>query len=144
MFSDIVNTSTYEFDPLFLNVSDFLPFDPQNDCSVNPRVCRFYRIEKFPTVLILNKNGVIARYTGSLQSGYVSSAFPKYSSFPSFLSQHLNKPTGFSSLSSTSIRIVLLSVILIALVYVFLKTTKTPEVVADVEEHAPLVENSTN
>ena len=124
IFSDIVNTSIYEYDPLFMN----------NDCSVNPRVCRYYHIDKFPSVLILNKNGVIARYTGSLES----------SSFPLFLSQHLNKPTGLSSLSTTTIRIVLLSVILIALVYVFLKTTKKPEVVTDVEEHAPLVEGGSN
>lgn len=42
----------------------------QNDCSNNPRICRYYKIEKMPTVLIVKKDKTQYRYTGDISSEY--------------------------------------------------------------------------
>ncbi|KAK8801330.1 hypothetical protein JH06_4944 [Blastocystis sp. subtype 4] len=120
-FAGIVGTGSYGLDPVFLN----------NDCSVNPRICRYYRIEKLPSVLIIRKDGSVVRYTDDIND----------SSFLTFLSRNLNKPSGFASLSPIYIRVVLLIVIIVALIFLFMKSSKSPEKKSDIEEHAPLVDH---
>lgn len=64
------------------------------------------------------------------------------SDFLRFLSRNLNKNGGADLISPLHIRIVLLVAILIGLVCLFMKTTKSSvEQRNDVEENAPLVSN---
>ena len=63
------------------------------------------------------------------------------SAFLTFLNRNLNKSSGLGSISPVHIRIVLLVVIIIALVFLFMKSTKSPEKKGDIEEHAPLVDH---
>ena len=64
------------------------------------------------------------------------------SDFLRFLSRNLNKNSGANLISPLHIRIVLLVAILIGLVCLFMKTTKSPiEQKNDVEENAPLMSN---
>lgn len=113
----------------------------QNDCSVNPRICRYYRIEKLPSVLIIRKDGSVVRYTDDINDRWIRCVNLMHSSFLTFLSRNLNKPSGFASLSPIYIRVVLLIVIIVALIFLFMKSSKSPEKKSDIEEHAPLVDH---
>ena len=38
---------------------------------MNPRVCRYYKVEKLPTVLLVKKDKTQYRYIGDVKSSYV-------------------------------------------------------------------------